>query len=479
MDLRPGALLGLPPGFPNVVLDVAYWRDLLVLLSLAIGWFVARRRPRRALMLALAWTVLALGFWICALGRPYGVLQDQAITRWAAEVSVAEHAGGEDGLLAGETAQHHRWVAASRRLGARPLLLAPTLLPLALYPVIALLIAVVWGKPHAVLGAILWLAVATVDLDAVRGTGLLPGLWPTPAAGVAVTAAVAVALAAGRWRSAPRGAAVAGAAVALLAAAVPAASHAISPAELAGVAVFDALAWVALGLVGLRSQRDPAALGLAAGGLSGLVAASLGLADAVVAVALLRTGLVLAATPVIADAAERAGGALHLPLPRGRSWSPDGAAVRGAVVATILMGSFLTWWDPPRMDSRALMSLEPIPAALAEATDWIRSSTDPQAVFVAGEDYAEAVAVLGGRRVLRAPTLLTAGDDERRIRTGRAILSGRRVDTLLDRYGVHYVLLAPGQFRDHRLSEPWGIESAGFPPVFHGRTGLRVYEVPR
>ena len=144
-----------------------------------------------------------------------------------------------------------------------------------------------------------------------------------------------------------------------------------------------------------------------------------------------------------------------------------------------LAGSFLTWWDPPRMDARARDSLESLPDGLVEAMDWIRTSTDPQGVFVAGEDYAAAVAVLGGRRVLRAPTLLTAPDDQRRVRTGRAVLSGRRVDSLLDRYGVRYVLLAPGQFRDHRLSEPWGIESAGIPPLFHARSGLRVYEIPR
>ena len=85
--------------------------------------------------------------------------------------------------------------------------------------------------------------------------------------------------------------------------------------------------------------------------------------------------------------------------------------------------------------------------------------------------------MLGGRRVLRAPTLLTAADDERRVRAERAVLSGRRVDSLLRRYGVRYVLLAPGQFRDHRLDEPWEIESAGFPLLYRSASGLRVYEI--
>jgi hypothetical protein len=71
MDLRPGALLGLPPGVPSVVFDVAYWRDLLVLLALAIGGTVARRRHGWALALAIAWAVLALRHGP-ALRRPAG-----------------------------------------------------------------------------------------------------------------------------------------------------------------------------------------------------------------------------------------------------------------------------------------------------------------------------------------------------------------------------------------------------------------------
>ncbi len=125
-------------------------------------------------------------------------------------------------------------------------------------------------------------------------------------------------------------------------------------------------------------------------------------------------------------------------------------------MAVTLAGAFVTWWDPPRMDPLARTSLEPIPDGLADAMDWIRASTDPRGVFMAGEDYAPAVAVLGGRRVLRAPTLLTAADEERRLRAQRAVLSGRRVDDLLRRYGVRYLLLAPGQFRDHRLRRALG-----------------------
>ena len=335
MDLRPGALIGLPPGLPSVVFDAGYWRDLLVLLALAVGGMVARRRHGWALALAMVWAVLALGFWIFAMGRSYGVLQDPSVTRWAAEVSVAEHAPGDDGLLASEPPLHDRWSSASRRAGARAILLAPTLLPLVVFPTMALTIALLWGRPRAELAAILWMAASTSDLDAVRGTALLPALWPAPVTGIAVAAAVAVALVAGRWLSPPRAAAVAAAVVATFSAIMATAPRVLAPADLAGVVLFDGAPWVALGLVGLWSRRDPAALGLAAGGSAAVVLACLGLADAVLAVALCRTGLVLAATPVIADVADRVGGVFRLPLPRGRGWSPDRAAVLGAELSLV------------------------------------------------------------------------------------------------------------------------------------------------
>ncbi len=283
MDLRPGALLGLPPGVPSVVYDVAYWRDLLVLLAVAVGWTVARRRHAWALALAIVWAMLALGFWTFAMGRPYGVLQDAATTRWAAEVSVAAHAGGDDGFLAGEPPAHRRWAAASRRVGARPLLLTPTLLPLALYPAIALLIAVLWGRPRAALAAILWIAVSTLDLDAVRGIGLLPALWAMPVSGAAVAAAhcgdagrrplAAAAPGSGRRGCRRHRLRHRGGRVSPTRGRRRGRRHASST---------PSRGWRSA-LIGLWSRRDPAALGLAAGGVAAILLAAAGLADAVAA----------------------------------------------------------------------------------------------------------------------------------------------------------------------------------------------------
>ena len=98
----PGGLLGFPPGVPSPTWDVAWWRDLLVLAALAAAWCEGRARRGAALTFALLFAVLAIGFWVAALARPYGVLVDAPTTAWAADVSVAASASGVDGFLAGE-----------------------------------------------------------------------------------------------------------------------------------------------------------------------------------------------------------------------------------------------------------------------------------------------------------------------------------------------------------------------------------------
>ena len=88
MILRPGALLGLPEGVPDAVIDVVALRWALVLLALV--WAVAAARGRGVTVLGagLLFTAVGAGFWVLALGRPYGLLVDPAITRAAAEASV-------------------------------------------------------------------------------------------------------------------------------------------------------------------------------------------------------------------------------------------------------------------------------------------------------------------------------------------------------------------------------------------------------
>jgi hypothetical protein len=151
---------------------------------------------------------------------------------------------------------------------------------------------------------------------------------------------------------------------------------------------------------------------------------------------------------------------------------------QAVVVALVLAGGFLAWWDPGRTDPIARGSLEPVSDTLMEATGWLRAHTPAEAVILADDDYAAAIPVLAGRRVLRAPGLLTAPDDERRLRLQRAVLQGRATEALRQRYGLRYVFIAPGQFRAEGIVDPQDLDRVdGLRLVYENGKGMRVYEV--
>ena len=473
MSLRAADLLGLPAGFPSGALDAALLRDALVALAVAVGWTLARARPRLALALAVLAALVSAGFWMLAMARPYGLLLDPALTAWAADAATAAAGGG--GLLAPDPPASAGWAGGARAVGAPAIFFLPGLAALLIVPAIAIVIALSWGKPHAPLAAILWLTASTMELDAGRGTALQLALLARPAAGLALAVAIAVALVAGRF-AAGRVAVMAIAAVALAAAVVVRAAP-LPLTDLPGALVFDGLAWIALGVAGTRVRPDAAAGGLAAGGALALVLAVAGLADPVAGAALLRAGLVLAAVPAVTAIADAVGGRLAIPLPRARVWTPSPASVLGAGVAIAMAGSFLTWWDPTRLDPIVRDSVEPVGAWAEEPAAWIAAHTEPGDAFVAGEDIAPAVAALAGRPVLRAPSLRTAADDDRRLRVERAILSGRVNAVQVRRYGLRYLLVTGRQFRHQGMPEPYPAETM-FPLRYDGR-GVRIYEIVR
>ena len=100
---RAGALLGLPPGVPDPVWHIAFWRDLLVVLALAAAASEARGRRALALGIATLFAILAVGFWVAALGRPYGVLSDPGTTRLGGGRG-GRGLGGRGGRLRGRRA---------------------------------------------------------------------------------------------------------------------------------------------------------------------------------------------------------------------------------------------------------------------------------------------------------------------------------------------------------------------------------------
>ncbi len=128
----------------------------------------------------------------------------------------------------------------------------------------------------------------------------------------------------------------------------------------------------------------------------------------------------------------------------------------------------------------AQASLEPIPEAVVEAATWIRRETVAGAVFVAGPEYAPAVAALGARRVLRAPTLVEPGDDKRRRRAERLLLEERDLGELAGRYGLTHVLVAPGDFAEEGIRWPSDLDGRRrFRLRYSGAGAFRVYEIVR
>lgn len=479
MTLRPGALLGMPAGVPDVVWDLGPFRYLQ--LALVVLWIaLARRgRPRGTLAGGLALLAVTLVFWTAVLGRPYGLLVDPAATARAATLGVVSASGSADeGPLAGEPLHGAAWTAVARLRPAVDLsLLALTWAgPLATLALPLLLAALL--RPQGALPALLWIAFGTGTLDALAGLGFVSGAWARPLAAWAVVAGASLALFAGR-RASPRTAAVAAALVAVAVATATGGRPAARGLDALLALTLVQGAWLPLAALGFHRGAPPAAAGLAVGGGLMLVASAAGApVDEWTAHALYRLGLVLAGTGPVAWLAGEAAGWLAARVPRPGDWTREGLSA--GLVLALVPGSFLGTWNPKRMDAVFDASVEPISPHLLEALDWIRSRTDPREAVLAAPETAPAVAALAGRRVLRAPLLGVASDDERRRRLERAVLTGRETPALADRYGLRWVLVGPGEFASHPVALPEDLEGRGGLARAHATARrIFVYALPR
>ncbi|HEX6739276.1 MAG TPA: hypothetical protein VF310_13440, partial [Vicinamibacteria bacterium] len=411
MILRPGDLLGLPPGLTDPA-QLPALRYLLV--ALALGWAAAvwRGRPWVGLVAGLVFFETAVGFWVFALGRPYGLLVDPAATRRAAEIAVAAAAGGGEGFLAGTPAPG--WWSVRLAAAGFPsswLLLGPTLLPL-LVPALVAVTVHLLARPRdqAALAALLWLAFGSGDLDALGGLGFLGGLWARPGPALAFAGAALAALAIDS-RARGRRLWPLAAALVIAASAVGPATPAPGPAAAAWALTMGSWVWLLLGGYGLAQGASGAARALVAGGAlvvaTASVAPGLGL-DAWTGHACYRLGLILAAAGPVARLLAPVGEALARRRPFvGRA----GRLGEAVLLAAAVPAAFVTWWQPPALDPVADASRPTVPAPLLDAMAWVRRETAPGAVFMASPSFAPALAALGGRRVLRAPSLAITPDE--------------------------------------------------------------------
>jgi hypothetical protein len=480
MVLRLGEWLGLSAGLPDIVgYGVALRWTLMLLVA---GWAALSLRSRTPVVLlaGMVYATAAVGFWSLALARPYGLLLDPDVTRWAAQVSVTAETGRPaESFLSGEPTVATLWSRlAALGVPAEAVLSLPSLLPLVVLPAVAIAIWSIWNdRRRALLGACLWLAFSTGSLDALRGVGFVSSAWGHPEAVLSFLPFVAAVLAAGRLLSGSRlGLPACGALVVLWGLSPGAAPPMGLPNSLL-LLTLDQGPWLALALVGARRGLDGATAALLGGGLL-VIACGLPLGvDPWRAQASYRLGLILAAAGPLQHVATRVGETLvqyrslrHL------------AAERVGIAALLLLfvpGSFLARWDPPRLDPRARASLEPLSTNLRAAMERIRKETAADGVFLASPEYAPAVAVLAGRRVLLAPTLIASPADlERRVRAERLALSGADPGGLGQLYGLRYVLITPGDFRQHGIAGPSELaDRASFRLLFTAQGGFHVYEI--
>jgi hypothetical protein len=480
MILRPGALLGLPEGIPDAVFHTVALRYVLLLLSLV--WAAAVLRGRRLLVLlaGLLFAGVAVGFWVLALGRPYGLLVDPAITRAAAEASVVAASGSRsETFLAGEVAGAAPAVLLARMGVPAPLLiLAPTLLPPLFLAAVALLVyAACPDREQAPVAASLWLAFSTGDLETLRGMGIVPGLWSHPWSASVALALVLLALVplSGVWRAVM---VLAAGLILLRAPLLGGAPAGIGLAPSCLLLTLDQGPWLVLAGWGLwRGAWVAARVLVASGGLLVLAAALWPPIDPWGGHVLYRLGLLLAACGPVEILARRAGEALAAARP---ALARHGDARRlglASLIAVLVPGSFLAWWNPVRMDPVAEASVYPHSSRIAAVAEWIRRSTPKDAVFLAPPEYGPDIAVLGGRRVLRAPSLGEAADEVRRQRVERLVLAGRGPRGPLDFYNLRYVFLAPGGFPEHGIRGPEDLEARPGFALRYSADEFRIYEL--
>ena len=147
------------------------------------------------------------------------------------------------------------------------------------------------------------------------------------------------------------------------------------------------------------------------------------------------------------------------------------------MIVAFVPGSFLAWWNPVRLDPVAEVSVYPLTSRIVVVADWIRRGTPPGAAFLAPPEYGPDIAVLAGRRVLRAPALGEAADEVRRQRVERLVLAGRPPEGPLRFYNLRYVFLAPGGFPDHGIRGPEDLEARPGFVLRHAGDEFRIYEI--
>jgi hypothetical protein len=461
------------------------FRYAVAALFVLVGLASARLRLRASAGLVACLVTTIAGLWILHLGRPYGVLVDVPTTRGAAAIAIAGSLRDPvPSILAGGPATADGGLRARLAAMGVPvgwLQWGPSLLPLWVLPLLGLVVSrLANDSVEAWAAALLWLAFATTETAALAGQGVVGGLWTHPTATLLVVATLLALWGADRHIRSQWAARITGAFLLATIMLWPIEGATLRPLRAVWLLTWDQ-GWLGvLALLGLPRLRRAAPLLLGASALV-VVFRSLEGADVWGAHALYRVGIVLAAAGPFLRATQWLGetAARLWPGLRALSARPAGLGL-GLALSLALPGSFVAWWDPPSDDVVAAASMEPVPGPVIAAAAYVSRSTPASAVFAAGTSYTEHVAVLGGRRVVRAPGLFTAPDDHQRRRAERVLVTSCDQRDFPARYEVTHLLLAPGDFREYDVSWPGDLARFGcLRAVFTGASGIAIYEVVR
>jgi hypothetical protein len=231
--------------------------------------------------------------------------------------------------------------------------------------------------------------------------------------------------------------------------------------------------WLLLGAYGLWHAPTLPALALVAGA-GGLFLAGPAAADTWTAHAAYRLGLILAATAPVLALVDRLSGALAPPSLLARAATSPRRLGFALLLLAGLPGSFIARWNPPALDPLAAGSRAPLPANVLPGLAFVREQVPPDATCLASPDYAALVAVIGQRRVLRAPALWEPPDDQRRRRAERMLLAGREPE-LAHRYQIGCVFFANGDVGWLGTTTPDALDRVPGLRPGHGDPYTRVY----
>lgn len=153
----------------------------------------------------------------------------------------------------------------------------------------------------------------------------------------------------------------------------------------------------------------------------------------------------------------------------------------GAVVLALFIPlSFQAYWDPPTMDDYFQYDRVPITAKTLAYGAFVREQTPSDAVFLAGEDAANWIPILSGRRVLLAGVSLRPADLPKRKLVEREILFSRdpsRVRAAADQYGITHVAIDAAFLTNYGEDRFQGIAKAPEFELLFANSEVRILRI--